>query len=92
MTTWIDKRWACQHGIGRYATELYSRLTVDAQDLPVTGPTTPGPAAFKAVPKGLIYSPGYGAFMRAERELLTVHDLIHLKTAWPGRAKYLAFY
>jgi glycosyltransferase involved in cell wall biosynthesis len=69
-----------------------SRLTVETQDLPVTGSTSPGPGTFASVPKGLIYSPGYNALARAERELITVHDLIHLKTSWPGRAKYLAFY
>lgn len=92
MTTWIDRRWAGQHGIGRYATEVCSRLTIEAQDLPLTGSNLPGPGTFASVPKGLIYSPGYNAQARAERELITVHDLIHLKTAWPGRAKYLAFY
>lgn len=92
MTTWIDRRWTGQHGIGRYATEVCSRLTIEANDLPVSGSNLPGPGTFAAVPKGLIYSPGYNAMARAERELITVHDLIHLKTAWPGRAKYLAFY
>lgn len=92
MTTWIDRRWAGQHGIGRYATEVCSRLTVKASDLPVTGSNLPGPGTFEKVPQGLIYSPGYNAMARAERELITVHDLIHLKTAWPGRAKYLAYY
>ena len=92
MTTWIDRRWAGQHGIGRYATELYQRLQTPMRQLPVEGPTQPGPVTFTRVPKGLIYSPGYGAFARAERELITVHDLIHLQVAWPGRAKYLAYY
>ncbi|MGO2519548.1 MAG: glycosyltransferase [Microbacterium sp.] len=92
MTTWIDRRWAGQHGIGRYATEVCSRFAIEASDLPVTGSNLPGPGTFEKVPKGLIYSPGYNAMARAERELITVHDLIHLKTAWPGRAKYLAFY
>lgn len=92
MTIWIDRRWGGRHGIGRYATELYSRLTVDVQTLPVSGPTALGINALKPVPRGLIYSPGYGAFARAERQVLTIHDLIHLQISWPARAKYVAFY
>ncbi|MBP2437036.1 glycosyltransferase family 4 protein [Microbacterium amylolyticum] len=92
MTTWIDTRWDGQHGIGRYAREIYPRLTVESSPLPVRGATASGLNAIKRVPKGLIYSPGYAAFARAERQVMTIHDLIHLQTPWPQRAKYLAFY
>lgn len=92
MTVLIDKRWSGQHGIGRYAREVYDRLTVDSRPLPVTGATASGWSALKQVPRGLIYSPGYGGFVRSDRQVLTIHDLIHLKVAWPGRAKYLAYY
>lgn len=92
MTLWIDRRWSGQHGIGRYAAEIYSRLTVQSEALQVDVPTAAGASAFARVPKGLIYSPGYGAFVRAERQILTIHDLIHLQTPWPQRAKYVAYY
>ncbi|MGO2188056.1 MAG: glycosyltransferase [Microbacterium gubbeenense] len=92
MTLWIDRRWSGQHGIGRYAAEVYSRLSVRGEILQVSSPTAAGLSAFASVPKGLIYSPGYGAFVRAERQILTIHDLIHLQTPWPGRAKYAAYY
>lgn len=92
MTLWIDRRWSGQHGIGRYAAEVYSRLSVQGETLPVSASTASGGSAFARVPKGLVYSPGYGAFVRAERQILTIHDLIHLQTPWPGRAKYAAYY
>lgn len=92
MTLWIDQRWDGQHGIGRYAREVTARLTLESNPLPVAGPTASAFSAFQNVPPGIIYSPGYGPFVKAERQLLTVHDLIHLRVPWPRRAKYLAFY
>lgn len=92
MTLWIDRRWSGQHGIGRYAAEIYSRLNVQGETLQVSAPTAAGVSAFARVPKGLIYSPGYAAFVRAERQILTIHDLIHLQTPWRQRAKYVAYY
>lgn len=58
----------------------------------MAGPTASGRNALAPVPRGLIYSPGYTAFARAERQVLTIHDLIHLHVPWPGRIKYLMFY
>ncbi|MFT4111052.1 glycosyltransferase [Propionicimonas sp.] len=40
----------------------------------------------------MVYSPGYNALARADCQILTIHDLIHLQTSWPGRAKYLSYY
>jgi glycosyltransferase involved in cell wall biosynthesis len=40
----------------------------------------------------VVYSPGYNALLRVRNQVLTLHDLIHLQTNWPGRAKYLAYY
>lgn len=57
MTLWIDRRWSGQHGIGRYAAEVYSRLSVRGEILQVSSPTAAGLSAFASVPKGLIYSP-----------------------------------
>jgi len=89
---WVDTRWEGLHGIGRYAREVCSRLTVPWQPLELDGsPASPSRALVKT-PPGLVYSPGYNGFLRAERQVLTVHDLIHLETPWPGRAKYLAYY
>lgn len=94
MTTpiWVDTRWDGQHGIGRYAREVTSRLTVPWRPLGMGGAPSSPTGAVAKVPTGLVYSPGYNAFLRAERQVLTIHDLIHLQTPWPGRAKYLAYY
>lgn len=89
---WVDTRWEGLHGIGRYAREVCSRLTVPWRSLELDGsPASPSRALVKT-PPGLVYSPGYNGFLRAERQVVTVHDLIHLQTPWPGRAKYLAYY
>lgn len=89
---WVDTRWEGLHGIGRYAREVCSRLTVPWRSLDLDGSPASPAGALTRVPPGLVYSPGYNAFRRAERQVLTVHDLIHLQTSWPGRAKYLAYY
>lgn len=89
---WVDTRWEGLHGIGRYAREVCSRLSVPWQSLDLEGSPASPTGAFAKMPSGLVYSPGYNGFRRAERQVLTVHDLIHLETPWPGRAKYIAYY
>ncbi|MGO2091888.1 MAG: glycosyltransferase family 4 protein [Microbacterium gubbeenense] len=89
---WVDTRWNGLHGIGRYAREVCSRLTVPWRSLDLDGSPASPLGAMAQVPPGLVYSPGYNGFRRAERQVLTLHDLIHLETPWPGRAKYLAYY
>lgn len=92
MTVLVDTRWDGLHGIARYAREVTSRLATPWQPLGLPGPPSSPRSAFARVPRGPLYSPGYNAFLRHDPQILTVHDLIHLGTAWPGRAKYLAFY
>lgn len=89
---WVDTRWEGLHGIGRYAKEVCSRLTVPWSPLDLDGSPASPAGALAKVPSGLVYSPGYNAFRRADRQVLTLHDLIHLETRWPARAKYLAYY
>ena len=89
---WVDTRWEGLHGIGRYAREVCTRLTVPWRSLGLDGAPASPAGALAHVPPGLVYSPGYNGFRRAERQVLTLHDLIHLETSWPGRMKYLAYY
>lgn len=89
---WVDTRWEGLHGIGRYAREVCTRLTVPWRSLGLDGAPASPAGALAHVPPGLVYSPGYNGFRRAERQVLTLHDLIHLETPWPGRAKYVAYY
>ena len=92
---WIDDRYRGSHGIGRYATEVLARLDLPWTRLPVVGKPGRPLDAFQRVriPEAdTLYSPGYAGFASRRRQILTIHDLIHLQTAWPGRAKYLAYY
>ncbi len=89
----IDTRWDGIAGIQRYSREVLPRLTTPWQSLGLDGDHLAPLDALRAVPRDrLIYSPGYNAFVRAKRQLVTLHDLIQLQTPWPGRAKYLAYY
>lgn len=92
----VDDRYRGAHGIGRYAREVLGRLDVPWRDLGLDGTPYAPLDAFRRVPgpapADVVYSPGYGALLRAPRQVLTVHDLIQLQTAWPGRAKFLAYY
>lgn len=93
----VDDRYRGAHGIGRYAAEVLPRLTVPWQPLGLDGtPHTPVDA-FRPVKAGaardaLIYSPGYGALLRARRQLLTLHDLIQLHAPGLSRWKFAAYY
>lgn len=92
----LDDRYRGVHGIGRYAQEVVARLRPDLQPLGLDGsPYTPLDS-LRSLPgverDALVYSPGYGALVRAPRQVLTVHDLIQLRLSWPGRAKFAAYY
>lgn len=92
----IDDRYRGAHGIGRYAGEVVPRLRPRWTSLALDGSPHAPLDAFRALP-GLdrdvvVYSPGYGALVRAPRQILTVHDLIQLQVPWPGRAKFAAYY
>jgi len=92
----VDERWRGAHGIGRYAAEILPRLTFEWFPLGLTGTASSALDAYRQLPvdarRTLIYSPGYGALRRAATQVLTIHDLIHLRTPWPERAKFLAYY
>lgn len=92
----VDDRYRGAHGIGRYAREVLSRVDFPWQDLGLDGtPYAPLDAfrPLRALPAdATLYSPGYGALLRAPRQILTVHDLIQLQVPWPGRGKFVAYY
>ena len=92
----VDNRWTGQNGIGRYANEVISRLTVPWVPIGPKGrPSSPSDFLLKRVsiqgakPHG-IYTPGYNGFLRGVPQLITVHDLIHLRG--PGSVKYKSYY
>lgn len=98
MTVLVDDRYRGTHGIGRYAAEVLPRLTAPWESLHLGGsPFSPVDAfrsvgAAAAAPDALVYSPGYGALLRARRQLLTLHDLIQLSSPGLGRWKFAAYY
>ncbi|MDT0156413.1 glycosyltransferase family 1 protein [Microbacterium sp. ARD32] len=92
----VDDRYRGAHGIGRYAGEVLPRLRPAWRPLGLSGTAHAPLDAFRALPgvgkDALVYSPGYGALVRAPRQVLTVHDLIQLRMPWPARAKFEAYY
>ncbi|WP_394289117.1 glycosyltransferase family 4 protein, partial [Microbacterium sp.] len=93
---YVDDRYRGAHGIGRYAREVLSRMRPEWQPLGLDGSPHRPLDAFRRLPDlgrdAVVYSPGYGALVRAPRQVLTIHDLIQLRMPWPGRAKFAAYY
>ena len=90
-----DTRWSGVHGIGRYASEVLPRLSVEWSALEVGGkPSDPQDfLRVRRTPGGeTIYSPGYNGFLARSPQVVTVHDLIHLHPTTNRRAVYLAHY
>lgn len=90
-----DTRWSGVHGIGRYASEVLPRLSVEWSALEVGGkPSDPQDfLRVRRTPGGeTIYSPGYNGFLARSPQVVTVHDLIHLHPTTSRRAVYLAHY
>lgn len=92
----VDDRYRGPHGIGRYAGEVLSRLRVPWTPLGLDGtPSSPLDSLRpirEANGNDLVYSPGYGALLRAPRQLLTLHDLIQLRAPGLARWKFEAYY
>lgn len=96
LEAFVDMRWRGQHGIGRYAREVLPRLDVAWRPLGVDGDPASPAGTLRRVPRmardTLIYSPGYNSLLHAHRQLVTVHDLIHLQAQGLGAVKYHAYY
>lgn len=93
----VDDRYRGAHGIGRYAAEVLPRLTVPWEPLGLDGsPHSPidafRPVGAASAEDAVVYSPGYGALVRARRQLLTLHDLIQLQAPGLSRWKFAAYY
>ncbi|AQY02516.1 glycosyltransferase family 4 protein [Microbacterium foliorum] len=97
MTVLVDDRYRGTHGIGRYAAEVLPRLSLPWAPLHLGGTPFSAVDAFRSVgaaaaPGALVYSPGYGALLRARKQLLTLHDLIQLSAPGLDRWKFAAYY
>lgn len=80
MVLYVDERWRGHHGIGRFAGQVVPRLHIPFE--PIEGPS---PLGLRSLMSGAgltaadhIYSPGFNASATRARQLLTIHDLIHL--------------
>lgn len=93
----VDERWGGRHGIGRYSDEVLTRLQTAGEPLGAEGSPS-SPLSALRLPNTVragdaIYTPGYNAFAtRSHRQLLTLHDLIHLDARGLKRPAYAAYY
>lgn len=90
---WVDRRWEGEHGIGRYAREVVGRLDLDYREIGGTSsPASPidvlNTTRFRAGRGDVIYNPGYNVGAAAARQIITLHDLIHLEFGSPLRRVY----
>lgn len=91
----VDTRWTGQHGIGRYAHEIISRLQQPWEPLALRGRASQAQDVLRhrrARATDVLYSPGYNGTFTRGRYVLTVHDLIHLQVPSSRRPAYLAYY
>lgn len=85
MTIFFDERWVGDHGIGRFAREVRTRVA-GFEDLGLAGsPTSPidplrmSVRALRLRSDSLIFSPGYNpAPWFGDKYIFTIHDLNHI--------------
>jgi glycosyltransferase involved in cell wall biosynthesis len=81
---WIDTRWDGVSGIGRFSREVTGRLRPGWKPLTGRSPSSAAdavnPRRLVARPSDVIYSPGYNGGVARARQLLTLHDLMHLRS------------
>lgn len=80
---YFDNRWNGNFGIGRYSRELLTRLNPEWTASELSGnPAQPLKAiqstSLKYGARDLLYSPGFAGVITPARQILTIHDLIHL--------------
>lgn len=79
----VDARWRGRHGIARFANEIVPRLEWRSMAARTpSSPTSPldvvAPWRFSLSSSDIVYSPGFNAGATRARQVLTLHDLIHL--------------
>lgn len=80
----VDDRWKGRHGIGRFAKEVVKRLEMPWA--PLGGNTSPMSRSdivhlrrLRLPREDIVYNPGFNAGLTRAKQLLTIHDLIHLQ-------------
>jgi glycosyltransferase involved in cell wall biosynthesis len=93
-----DGRWRGRHGIGRHVDEISRRLPAGIRQLAGSNPASPlDPLRLSVLLARLrpriFVSPGYNAALKSScRQLVTVHDLIHLKDVSESSRLKRAYY
>lgn len=86
MSVLLDGRWTGHFGIARFGREVLDRLPQSWARLENGSPWRPAPPR-----RGWTYSPGFNVGL-GHRQLLTIHDLIHLdeplEASWKKRLYY----
>lgn len=86
MTLYVDARWRGMHGIARFSSNVVKSLDVphvllDGQ----LSPTSPLDVAWlgRVAPRrsDVLFTPGFNAGVCRAPQVLTVHDLIHLRNS-----------
>ncbi len=81
---WVDDRWFGHGGIGRFAQEVARRLPFEWRSLRGPDPFSPldsvNPHRLVLGSSETVFSPGYNAGLGRCRQVLTVHDLMHLRS------------
>ena len=93
----VDDRWQGEHGIGRFATEIIKRLT--GPWLPLTGdilPTSKSDIVNKhrlsLTRHDTVFTPGFNAGISRARQIIVIHDLIHLRVKAEKSLSKTVFY
>jgi len=80
----VDARWRGEHGIGRFASEVLKRVSV--QWTPLSGPASPtavydilNMSRMRLSRRDVVFSPGFNAGVSRAVQVLVLHDLIHLE-------------
>lgn len=79
----VDDRWLGRHGIARFSSEVLPRLHgASMLRARPKSPTSPldvlSPTRLRFRRDDVLYSPGFNAGVTRARQVLTLHDLIHL--------------
>jgi glycosyltransferase involved in cell wall biosynthesis len=89
----VDGSWVGRHGIGRFAAEVLPRMRVPKRFAGSGGsPASPkdvvAPWRLRLGRSDVVFTPGFNAGITRARQVLTLHDLIHLQDGdEAGRAK-----
>lgn len=85
-----DERWRGHYGIARFGDSVISRLPGDWQPSgfggrPAAMTDVLNPRRLRLSPRDVVFSPSFSTGPSAARQVLTLHDLIHLETGGGAR-------